>query len=271
MVVMTNELIIKYQNEINYSNADSMFNALDTIINQYGRNFILQEEHKNEEECVKSYVARTSAMRFASDAIEHYIKAILIQDGHSWDESKSLGHSLLDLYSHLSNECKEIINFALKPLNKYVVDYNDVANIYNSYYSEEYYILVKLLEKYKLFGKDEINEDKINNINYNYFLDNFLNKKKLSKNYPLCENKSKIEHKLSFRENISSLSEGQTIEGELDKLRPQTRHDQHFGIKARFPGQFLVKGNAEFLISLAYAMHDISFKYRKNEDLYPHP
>lgn len=46
MVVMTDELIRKYQNEINYSNADSMFNALDTIINQYGRDFILQEEHK---------------------------------------------------------------------------------------------------------------------------------------------------------------------------------------------------------------------------------
>ena len=40
MVVMTDELIRKYQNEINYSNADSMFNALDTIINQYGKYLI---------------------------------------------------------------------------------------------------------------------------------------------------------------------------------------------------------------------------------------
>lgn len=211
-------------------------------------------------------------MRFASDAIEHYIKAILIQDGYSWDESKSLGHSLLDLYSHLSDECKEIINFSLKPLNKYVVDCDNYAvNIYNNYYSEEYYILVKLLEKYKLLRKEEINEDIIKNINYNYFLDGFLNKKKIMKDYSLLGKKSEKESMVNSGDNISSLSEGQTIEGELDKLRPQTQHDQHFGIKARFPGQFLVKGNAEFLISLAYAMHDISFKYRKIKDLYPHP
>ena len=40
------------------------------------------------------------------------------------------------------------------------------------------------------------------------------------------------------------------------KLNPQNipgqPRQQLFGIKSRFPGQYLVEGNAEFLISLAY-------------------
>ena len=99
MFVMNEELLSKYQNDINYANADNMFDALERLVNRYGRDFILEKYHLTEVDCVKSYVVRSNAIKCACDSIEHYIKAMLIQDGHTWDESKSLGHGLLALYS----------------------------------------------------------------------------------------------------------------------------------------------------------------------------
>ena len=52
MIRMNEQLKNNYQNLINYSNADSMFTALEQIINQNGKDFILKEEHETEEEDV---------------------------------------------------------------------------------------------------------------------------------------------------------------------------------------------------------------------------
>ena len=75
MVRMTEQLKNNYQDLINYSNADNMFMALEQIIRENGKDFILKEDHETEEDCIRSYVVRANAMRFASDAIEHYAKA----------------------------------------------------------------------------------------------------------------------------------------------------------------------------------------------------
>ena len=45
---------------------------------------------------------------------------------------------------------------------------------------------------------------------------------------------------------------------------------QVFGVKSRFPGQYLVDGNAEFLISVAYIFNKLSVFYRKRDEVNRH-
>jgi hypothetical protein len=94
-----------------------MFAALEQIIRENDKDFILKEDHETEEDCIRSYVVRSNVMRFASDAIEHYAKAILIQNGHTWDESRTWGHNLLDLFNSLDEESRSIVLVTLMPLN----------------------------------------------------------------------------------------------------------------------------------------------------------
>lgn len=256
MFKMTEELKDSYQNLINYLNADSMFKALDQIINEHGREFILKETHDTEEDCVRSYVARSSAMRYASDAIEHYAKAILIQNGHTWDDSRSWGHNLLDLFNNLDEESKAIVATTLMPTN--VINNLNYKNTYSDYDNTIIY-LAKLMQKYHLI------ED-YNEVNYNYKdieKNNIYNNKEIRKT-PFIPQKG----------NIVGIKDNQTVEGELQKLNPQNipgqPRQQLLGIKSRFPGQYLVEGNAEFLISLAYTMNKISIIYRKKDKKFQH-
>lgn len=262
MIRMNEQLKNNYQNLINYSNADSMFTALEQIINQNGKEFILKEEHETEEECVRSYVARSNAMRFASEAIEHYAKAILIQNGHTWDESRSWGHNLLDLFNNLDEESRSIVLVTLMPLNTIdnTIDNLNYQNEYSEYENAMFYLL-RLMEKYHLIEHpEEIKIDYTNNKNYNY---DYINKNDIPKTLVIPQDG-----------NIVSIKDDQTVEGELQKLNPQNvpgqPRQQLFGIKSRFPGQYLVEGNAEFLISLAYTMNKISKVYRKREERLHH-
>jgi hypothetical protein len=86
MFKMTDELKDRYNDEINFMNADNMFYALDSLINREGLDNILKEEYETEEEALSGYVSKSSAIRFSCDAIEHYVKAILIMIGSNWDE-----------------------------------------------------------------------------------------------------------------------------------------------------------------------------------------
>lgn len=260
MVVMDESLLSKYQDEINFTNADNMFIAFDGLINRYGRDFILQTEHDSELDCVRSYTARAHAIKCATDVIEHYTKAILIKQGHTWDESKSWGHSLLDLYQNLDDDCKDLIKNALLYFNDVQLpkDDNINSNIIKDYpldKDETLIKLIRLIEKYDLSYKNIIENIIENDHIYN-------------NNLKICSNKYYPNLKVVKSEppkniRVIPLKDGQTIESELEKTKPVTRRDQHLGIKARFPGEKLIEGNAEFLISLAYAMRDISLKIRK--------
>lgn len=255
MVVMDEELLGKYQNYINYSNADGMFDALEQIINKNGRDFILREEHETEEECVKSYVERSKAMRFAMDAIEHYAKAILIENGSTWNESKSWGHNLLDLFNNLDETSRSIVLISLMPLNEIEISSN--SNYYNEYDKAIMYLSNKLIKYHYMNNPEEIKYNYIDNnsIKYNDYI--------YKDNYKMPY--------IPQEGNVVGIKDNQTVVGELEKLNPQNSlgqpKQQLFNIKARFPGQYLVEGNAEFLISLAYIMNKISIIYRKKEKI----
>lgn len=66
MIKMDENLKNKYQDVINYENADSMFTALDNLLKENDRKFVLTEEHDTEENCIRSYVLRSNAMRYAN-------------------------------------------------------------------------------------------------------------------------------------------------------------------------------------------------------------
>lgn len=260
MVRMTEKLKNNYQDLINYSNADNMFMALEQIIRENGKDFILKEDHETEEDCIRSYVVRANAMRFASDAIEHYAKAILIQNGHTWDDSKAWGHNLLDLFNNLDEESRSIVLTTLMPLN--AIEKLNNQNEYSEYENAMFY-LIRLMEKYNLIEKPKENIYDNTNIKDQCINYNIYNKIDIPKT-------PYIQHD----ENIVSIKEDQTVEGELQKLNPPNipgqPKQQLFGIKSRFPGQYLVEGNAEFLISLAYTLNKISHVYRKREERLHH-
>lgn len=255
MVKMSKDIINRNQDLINYLNADNMFLNLDNILKEYGKDFILKEEHDTEEECVRSYVVRSTVMKIATECIEHYAKAILIQNGHTWDESKSWGHNLLNLYNSLDEKSKSHLNVALMPLNVLDDDIKDYIS-QNKINNDNLFInlLMKLSNDFNINNIIDSKKDLINVYdNYNYIND-----------FPkTCEIKD--------NDNITHLTGDETIEKELEELYPQNTpgkpKEQLFSIKTRFPGQYLVSGNAEFLISLTYAFNGLSNFYRnKNGD-----
>ena len=258
MVKMSRDLINSYQNLINYSNADSMFAALDQLLKNNGREFLTRDEYETEEECVRFYVLRSNAMRFAADAIEHYAKAILIQNGHTWDESKTWGHNLLDLFLNLDEESRYIVEMTMKPIDYHEKFKNDIEFFdgKDKKFNDGGYI--KIIEVLKDMLSYPSKED--------YLYNNSL----LSKyNYKSDNKIEPIPSPTIQKDNIVTVGEDQTIEGELGKLNPHPvpgqPKEQVFGIKSRFPGQYFVEGNAEFLVSLAYTLHAISDYYRERE------
>ena len=256
-MVRINELLIQQnQDFINYVNADSMFNAMKKIIEENGRDFILKEEHQTDDDCVRSYCVRSQVMRYACDAIEHYAKAILIQNGSTWSQSKSWGHNLLELITNLDIETRRLIYEAIVPIrnNFEGIDNLNVSNMLDEkeLLDEMTIYLYILMNKYGLFSENIIDVS-------NY-------QKSIICSY-LNEDRREKEPYIKQSEHIVPLHEYQSISGELEKLNPTQvvgqPKQQVFGVKARFPGQFLVDGNAEFLISLAYAMNAVSDIYRK--------
>lgn len=257
MVRINEQLISQYQNVINYNNADSMFNAFVRIIEENCREFILKREHDTEEDCVRSYGMRSAVMRFACDAIEHYAKAILIQNGHTWNESKSWGHNLLDLFNNLDDESRHMITCVFMPMNSVAINSLEKEYVLNNN-KDDFLYFFHLMEKFCVF---DVKKEDISNFYNNY--DSY---------YYECYGQ-KILGKMSFiprSEHIVALQDGQSVTDGLSSLIPtqvpgQPRQ-QLFGIKARFPGQYVVEGPAEFLISLAYAMNGLSKIYRKREE-----
>ena len=105
---ISESLISKNQNFINYWTAESSYNDLKefankyilTIDDKYGTSFdhssIFQREYNSETECLENYCVRAKIIKLATETCELYCKAILIENGKTWGELKSLGHNLLD-------------------------------------------------------------------------------------------------------------------------------------------------------------------------------
>ncbi len=263
MLKITEEMIENNQNFINFENADSMFEALDSIIKAHGSEYIFKREHEIEEDCLRSYVLRSSVMRFSCDACEHYAKAILIQNGSSWDNLKSWGHNLLDLFSNLDEESRSLIISALMPNNYFNSDEYRLFNLSEEQNSIE--VLYELLQKYNIIEEKvekskQFNLKHFNEINYYDTSSNIINLDEM------------IKTPIIYSDNIKALENGKSVTGELADLNPpkvsgQTKA-QLLSIKSRFPGQYLVDGNAEFLVSLAYAFNQLCrYQRKKGESL----
>ena len=118
---ISESLISKSQNFINYWTAESSYNDLKEFVNKYiltvndasGTSFdhssIFQREYNNERECLENYCVRAKIIKLATETCELYCKAILIDNGKTWGELKSLGHNLLDCYNALSADDKNLI------------------------------------------------------------------------------------------------------------------------------------------------------------------
>ena len=151
---ISESLISKNQNFINYWTAESSYNDLKefankyilTIDDKYGTSFdqrsIFQREYNSETECLENYCVRAKIIKLATETCELYCKAILIENGKTWGELKSLGHNLLDCYNALSADDKNLIESV--PL-EYMMDFPIFDAIYLSLpigcehnYKEEY-------------------------------------------------------------------------------------------------------------------------------------
>ena len=294
---MTEELRQKYNDTINFMNADNMFFALESLVNEYGLDYILKKEHEDEKSLIESYVLRSNAIRFSCDTIEHYVKAILIMNGSSWDQSKSWGHNLLELFRNLDTESQAVLTESL--------EYNEINLKINTNKEEIIGYIFNMLKKYSLFNVKEINEEQIDelincfdNFNKNYDPKEYqeesrngqeINDDSEGLNKEINEEKAEsiinnygdfnIENVNYEKEKfikpivvhhsdvITPLTNGQTIEQELGAISPEKGKGQLLTIKSRFPGQYLVDGPSSFLISLAYALRDLSISYRKTKGI----
>lgn len=114
-------LINKNQSFINFWTAESSYTDLKEFVEKYitkienesGVSYchadIFQRDFENEEECLANYCVRSKVVKLATETCELYCKAILIDNGKSWGELKSLGHNLLDCYSALNQDDKTLI------------------------------------------------------------------------------------------------------------------------------------------------------------------
>lgn len=84
---------------------------------------IFIKKHSKTEECIKNYVLNSNAIRLACEVCEHYIKAMLIDKGQTWNEMRALGHNLLFLMESMDKENRDQIVSNLLPL------YTDLINL----------------------------------------------------------------------------------------------------------------------------------------------
>jgi len=102
-------LIQRNQDIINFFNADAMFDELHKFLDKYGYDYVFNRDFSSDEELIRNYCVRSHVVKLAMDACEHYCKAILIQNGLSWNDMKDAGHNLLRAYNLLDDEDKNII------------------------------------------------------------------------------------------------------------------------------------------------------------------
>lgn len=256
MVKMSKDLLDEYLDEINFTNADYMFESMEQIIAFYGMDFIIREDHPTKEDCVRSYMARCAAMKSACEAIEHYIKALLIQNHTSWDAAASLGHNLLRLFNSLDDDSRYsiIMSLLVSTNTDTIKDFFDPTHYNNtdySHYIEEFFTKIikeKMIDIENPMDDQaptdiqDISEERVNNSN---------------------EIPNSIQN---TRDVINDATMRRTVEDELEILSPPIEPGKPrkplFSIATRFPGQSLVEGNAEFLISLARALNSLSKKAR---------
>lgn len=133
---ISESLISKNQNFINYWTAESSYNDLEGFFNKYltriedengisyNHDSIFQRDFESETECLNNYCIRSKVVKLATETCELYCKAILIDNGKNWGELKSLGHNLLDCYNALNEEDKKLIeSIPLDYIMKYPVFY----------------------------------------------------------------------------------------------------------------------------------------------------
>lgn len=133
---ISESLISKNQNFINYWTAESSYNDLEGFVNKYltriedengisyNHDSIFQRDFESETECLNNYCIRSKVVKLATETCELYCKAILIDNGKNWGELKSLGHNLLDCYNALNEEDKKLIeSIPLDYIMKYPVFY----------------------------------------------------------------------------------------------------------------------------------------------------
>ena len=118
---ITESLINKNQNYINYWTAESSYNDLKEFVNKYiatvedeygisyDHSCIFQRDFESETECLDNYCIRSKVVKMSTETCELYCKAILVDNGKNWGELKSLGHNLIDCYNALNDEDKNLI------------------------------------------------------------------------------------------------------------------------------------------------------------------
>lgn len=118
---ISESLVSKNQNYINYWTAESSYNDLKEFVSKYiatiedengisyDHSSIFQRDFDSESECLKNYCIRSKIIKLATETCELYCKAILVDNGKNWGELKSLGHNLLDCYNALNDEDKRLI------------------------------------------------------------------------------------------------------------------------------------------------------------------
>lgn len=118
---ITEKLVSKNQNYINYWTAKSSYDDLKEFTNKYitiikdknstsyDHKNIFKRDFDSEDECLNNYCIRSKIVKLATETCELYCKAILIDNGKNWGELKSLGHNLLDCYNTLNKEDKRLI------------------------------------------------------------------------------------------------------------------------------------------------------------------
>ena len=118
---ITESLIDKKQNYINYWTAESSYRDLAKFVSSYtakkqdssgvtySADEIFKRDFDNEDECIDNYCIRSKIVKMATEVCELYCKAILIERGKNWGQLKDIGHNLLDCYNALDDDDKILI------------------------------------------------------------------------------------------------------------------------------------------------------------------
>ncbi len=237
--------VARNQKTINFTNASFAMDDLNSFLDRYGIDYIMQDDFSSEEECCVNYVVKARTIKLATEAIELYIKAILIHKGHRWDEAKSWGHNLLLLFNALDDESKNIILAALAPINEYYQ--------FNGEFEEftDFKFLFRLLHD---FG--ELDDEELMGLPP---MDGII---------PYLKNVNSLKKEVVplRHERIVPLKGEDTLEGVLGEAEAGSK--QPLTVRARYPGQTLISTKRiELLISLAYALKGVADHYLLTDGL----
>ena len=270
MIEISNDIIYKHQNAINFESADKSYEELIRALEKYGAFLTPREfDEGQEKELVEYYCNRTYIMRKAVEYIEQESKAIVVCNAiknnssietinNAWEENKNIGHTIVKCFMALPEEDQDyIIKFMSSKIiqNKDSISNNEVKNP-----GQKVFEFVDLIKTMGLIDDSEIveiYESLLEEANHNYQKSDVTASSKKhfdteDLDVTLNGKTKKFPNRVFYTKNdgISMISSN-TTEPTLKKILKKIEKKQPIVVSSRYPGQRVVEGNVELILEYA--------------------